>query len=459
MTALDPFNGAIYPAVTATAAELDAPRPLQIVTTHRNTDFDALASVMAATLIYPDAVAVLPRHLNPNVRAFLSIHKDLFEYCTVKDLDLNRVGRLVVVDTNRWERLEGLGPLKRRQDLDIILWDHHGKDGNIHTPEAYQAETGAAITLLVQELRARRKLITPIQATLFLIGLHEDTGHLTFPSTRPEDAYAAAWLLERRADLNVLGSFLRPAYGEKQKNVLFEMVKNARRTRVAGYTMSFSRQQVDGHVDGLAVVVRMYRELINVEAAFGIFTSPGSDRCMVIGRSQVDGVNIGRLMQALGGGGHPGAGSAVLNRVNPEAVEEMIIDLIRGNQQASVQVRDLMSFPVHTVAANRPMSEVAMILREKGCTGLPVVENENLVGVISRRDFRKLRRESQMQAPVKAFMSTQIKTIVPEASPMEAARLMVKHDVGRLPVVENGQLIGIVTRSDAMLYFYDMLPD
>jgi len=50
---------------------------MQIVTTHKNTDFDALASVIAATLIYPGTVPILPRSLNPNVKAFLSIHKDL----------------------------------------------------------------------------------------------------------------------------------------------------------------------------------------------------------------------------------------------------------------------------------------------------------------------------------------------------------------------------------------------
>ena len=44
-------------------------------------------------------------------------------------------------------------------------------------------------------------------------------------------------------------------------------------------------------------------------------------------------------------------------------------------------------------------------------------------------------------------------------SPMQAARMMVKHDIGRLPVLENDRIIGIVSRSDAMLYFYDLLPD
>jgi len=36
---------------------------------------------------------------------------------------------------------------------------------------------------------------------------------------------------------------------------------------------------------------------------------------------------------------------------------------------------------------------------------------------------------------------------------------MVKHDIGRLPVIENGKIIGVMTRSDAMLYFYDLVPD
>jgi CBS domain-containing protein len=105
------------------------------------------------------------------------------------------------------------------------------------------------------------------------------------------------------------------------------------------------------------------------------------------------------------------------------------------------------------------MQVAASLFRKKGCTGVPVVENGKLVGIISRRDFQKVRKESQLAAPVKAYMSKDIKTISPGKNPMQATRLMVKHDIGRLPVVENGKIIGIVTRSDAMRYFYDLLPD
>jgi CBS domain-containing protein len=105
------------------------------------------------------------------------------------------------------------------------------------------------------------------------------------------------------------------------------------------------------------------------------------------------------------------------------------------------------------------MAEVAQMLRQRGCTGLPVVDAGVLVGIISRRDFKKIRKEDQLRAPVKAFMSTRVISIKPGNSPIQAAQLMVRHDIGRLPVVEDRRIIGIITRSDAMMYFYDLLPD
>jgi tRNA nucleotidyltransferase (CCA-adding enzyme) len=164
-------------------------------------------------------------------------------------------------------------------------------------------------------------------------------------------------------------------------------------------------------------------------------------------------------MRRMGGGGHPAAGSAVLKSVNPDAAEDMVRALIEGNQQTSVQLSDLMSFPVVTVPPNTRMKKVASMLREKGCTGFPVVEEGKLVGMISRRDFKRVKKVSQMKAPVRVFMKTDVKTIAPGKSPTEAARLMVKYDIGRLPVVDDGKSIGILTRSDTMLYFYDLLPD
>lgn len=432
-----------------------------LITTHKNTDFDALASSVCAGLLYPESRVVLPGTVNPNVRSFLSIHKDFFPVLTPREVKPDEVDQLIVVDVNQWNRLDRMKPLKKRhkeKKLVVHLWDHHMNEGDILADWGCQEAMGANITLMIRSIKEKQLTLSPIQATLFLAGLYEDTGHMMFPSTTPEDAMACAYLLENHADLSILSTFLRPHYGEKQKNVLFEMLKNPDRRMINGYTVSINRVQINGHVGNLSVVVHMFREILNVDAAFGIFADKEGEKAVVIGRSNLEEINIGSLMRGLGGGGHPGAGSAMIRSVNPDTVEEMLVDLIRGNQQASVQISDLMSFPVVTVSADATMAEVDGILKKKGCTGLPVIENNQIVGMISRRDFAKIRKNSQLKAPVKAFMSRDVVTIEPGKSPMQAARMMVRHDVGRLPVVENDKIIGIVARSDVMVYFYDLLP-
>ena len=142
---------------------------MEIITTHKNTDFDALASVIAATILFPDAVPVLPKSLNPNVKAFLSIHKDLFEIQTPGQIDYSKVKKLIVVDTSRWSRLEKMKQLQRRDDLEIIIWDHHPDPGDMNASWKCHEQIGANITLMFRDLKPRDLALSPIQATLFLM--------------------------------------------------------------------------------------------------------------------------------------------------------------------------------------------------------------------------------------------------------------------------------------------------
>jgi len=431
---------------------------LQIITTHKNVDFDALASVFAASFLYPRATPVLPKSLNPNVRGFLSIHKELLETKRMEEIDLSAVTGLVVVDTNRWDRLDGGDELRQRNGLTIDLWDHHGTDGNIAADLSCCEAVGANVSLFVRKLAGRSLPLSPIQATLFLAGIYEDTGNLTFPATSPTDAKAVSYLLEQDADLDLIGSFLRPVYGPRQKDVLFAMLQTAERQKASGHTISINAIEVTGHTPGLALVVNMYQDIMNVEAAFGIFVNPARKRSMVIGRSAGEELNIGAIMRSMGGGGHRNAGSAQVKDADANTIGEWIVETIRSGTSAAVQISDLMSFPVSTISPEITMKAAALRLRETGYTGLPVVDGDRLVGVLSRRDFRRIKKPGHIDAPVKSFMSRSIYHVTPLTPVGNAARLMVKNDIGRLPVTDDGQLVGIITRSDIMEYYYDMLP-
>jgi tRNA nucleotidyltransferase (CCA-adding enzyme) len=434
---------------------------MRIVTTHKNTDFDALASVVAATLLYPDAIPALPKPINSNVKEFLSLHKDLLNISSWKEINYHKATGLIVVDASSWERLSAPEEIQNRIDLDIILFDHHIQDGDIPTRWSCREAVGANITLMLRKLKEKNVKLTPVQSTLFLTGLYEDTGNLSFSGTTAEDAHTAGYLLEHQADLNLSNYLLRPAYGQKQKNILFEMLKTAKRDKKNGFHVGFSKVVIKGFVENLAVVVHMFREILNVDVAFGLFAHKNHDTCIVIGRSNNKQINVGAIMRSMGGGGHPGAGSALIKAKSMDAIEENILMLLNDKPKSSILVSDLMSFPVMSIRDDATMGEAANLLREKGCTGVPVVDQTGkLVGVLSRRDFqRKVRKDSQLRAPVKAYMSTNVISIQPGESPNDASGLMIKHDIGRLPVVDNGHIIGILTRSDVMRYWYDPMPE
>ena len=432
-------------------------KTLHVATTHKGTDFDALASAVAARLLFPDAVVALPSNVNQNVNAFLTLHRDLFDAYHTAEIDLEAVDKLTVVDTNQWNRLERLDALKDKQILDIRLFDHHGKHGDIRATGGCQEPMGANITLMLRYIKSGRIPITPILASLFLLGLYEDTGNLTFPATRAEDARATAYLLENGADLKVIDAFLIPTYGRKQKDILFRMLSRAQRMTINGYTVSIGRVEVSGYTENLAFVVQIYRQILNTDAAFGIFALE-KKRCLVIGRSRAEEIDIAGIMRNMGGGGHPAAGSALLKSVDPDAVESWVREMIGDHHQSATRIGDLMSVPVWTLSQNMSMEEAGRLLREKGYKGAPVMDAGRLIGMLSKRDFQKIRRPSQLKSPVRAYMSPHVVTIGPKKGVGQGANLMIKNNIGRLPVTEGGKMIGIFSRSDAVANFYGLCP-
>lgn len=431
-----------------------------IATTHKHTDFDGLASVIAATIIYPGCVGVVPKAVNRNVGQFLSTHKTAFNIILPNEISHEEVSKLIVVDTNQWHRLDRMEKFRDSDSLEIDLWDHHMMgEGNIRATWSCREHIGATVTLLIREMIKRQIHLSPLVSTTLLIGLYEDTGHLTFPSTTAEDAKAAAYLLDNKADLNVAGFFLNPPYEETQKEILFEMMKETEKVTINSYSIGFNTIYLDKKVPSLAAVVNMYRKIINVDAIFVTFIT--ESRYTVIGRSGVENIDIGAIMSHLGGGGHGGAGSATIKggRMSPAEVREKIVALLTVEKSGSVRISDIMSFPVITISPDSPMHEVRAIMASENIRGVMVTEDDQIQGIIVLWDLKKVKKERQWNSPVKAFMTRDITIISPTTSPAKAAQKMIEKDIGHLPVVQNGKMIGIVTRTDILTYFYDLLPD
>jgi CBS domain-containing protein len=122
------------------------------------------------------------------------------------------------------------------------------------------------------------------------------------------------------------------------------------------------------------------------------------------------------------------------------------------------QVSEIMTSEVVTTRPDDPLTKIWDLMVEKDFTGLPVVRDGKLLGMITRFDMLKgparISKESEkgpadsMQMTVEKFMSTPLYSVRPEDSVRTAVEMMLKHNVGRMSVVDGGTLVGIVDRND-----------
>lgn len=113
-------------------------------------------------------------------------------------------------------------------------------------------------------------------------------------------------------------------------------------------------------------------------------------------------------------------------------------------------VRDVMSTNVEYCTPLDNAFEVATKMKDLNVGAIPIIENGQLLGMITDRDLvvRGIAEKRSGSNSVTNLMSEQLETISPAASVEEAARIMAEKQIRRLPVVENGQLVGILSLGD-----------
>lgn len=431
---------------------------MEIIATHDSADFDALASLFAAQKLYPGARCVLTVNVNPEVRGFLALHKDRFVTTPVREIDLAEVRRFVVVDVRRESRLGAYAALVERANrkdpsLEVHVYDHHAAaEDDLPASVEVVERTGSATTLLVERIAAREIEVDPVEATLFALGIHVDTGSLSYAGSTSRDARALAWLLDRGVRLAVLNRFLHAPLLVRHRDLLRDLLGRAETIRVAGDDVALCDASFAHAQDGLDIVASEIAALEGHRALF-VWTALRKGRVHVVGRSREGGIDVGRVLSRLGGGGHATAASALVSGQTPEQVRQSLLASLEAEPSRVLRVRDVMTSPAHVVPSSTPLGALADSLAAWHFTGVPIVDEGELVGIVSATDLAHLPTVS-LRHPVSSRMRREVKTIGPDEPLESALALMTAADVGRLPVLREGRVIGIVTRSDVRRALY-----
>ena len=430
-----------------------------IIATHDMADFDAIASSFAAQRLHPHARVLTRRLYGTSERAFLALHKDRFVGTPFERVDQDAVHGWVIVDVRRRSRLADFARLLQRVDagdpaLEVHVWDHHASStDDVRGHVEHVEPVGAATTLLLEQIRARELTVDPVEATLFALGIHADTGSLTYATTTPRDAEALAWLMSCGAKVSMLDRYLRPALDRAHRAVLVQLLDGMQEHQVCGVDVAISTVSMRKPTGGLSVVTSQACAVAQAEAFFGLFVL-GERGVQVVGRSNRSVLDVGAIMRDLGGGGHAEAGSAMMRKCSVEDARERLMVALMAHPPRPRTVRELMSSPVHAVRHDQSLAEIGANLEAWRHTGAPVVRDGKLVGVLSRRDIDRAFASGDEQLPAAGWMTSPARTIGPEASLDEALALMTRHDVGRLPVVDDDGLVGIVSRTDILAVLY-----
>jgi tRNA nucleotidyltransferase (CCA-adding enzyme) len=422
---------------------------MRIVIGHANPDFDAYASTVAGSKLFPGAKGVFLGSQNANVRAFHNLHEEFLDFTDYRELDEREIDAVVMVDTRDPDRLPDFADVVRRDDVEVIVYDHHPRQrGDIETAEDRSLDVGATTTILVREIRDRGIGITPLEASVMLMGIHEDTGSLTFPNATALDADAAAWLMEKGADLEVLSQYLSHTLDAAQTNLLEQLTSSLERWDINGETVAVGVAEAAEYVDSAGVLTHYVVEDLGFRVAFAVVRMPG--RVQVVARSRLAQVDVGAVMARFGGGGHPQAASARFGAVSTQEVLSQLRAALEAEVAPPLRAADVMTTPVRHATPSWTMRRAGQLMATWGHGGLPVLKRGKLVGLVTRKDVDKATRHGLDHAPVTGFMNRDMIVVPPSTVLSELERLLGTRGVGRLPVVEDGELLGIVTRKDVL---------
>ena len=432
---------------------------MDIILCHQTVDFDALGSAIGLSRLKSGAKIVLTGGAHPTVKNFLALYRDEFTFAEMRSINIDAISTIYIVDTQTSDRLGAAADWLNLPNIqNIEIYDHHvDLKSDIAVTKIHTEAVGAITSYIAELLQENNITLTASEATAMALGVHVDTGSLTFDQTTPRDAKAIAWLMEQGANISIVSEYVEPGLSLQLQDLLKEALNKLQKTTIQGYTVASVLLKTDKFVNGLAGLTSRLIELTESDVLLlgHKYKKSNGEKLGVIGRSRLSEINLNQLFQPFGGG-HAQAASMSIQTDNAEQLFDKLVTQLEAQIPHPPTARDLMSSPVRTIRPDTSIEQAQKILFRYGHSGVSVVnENDTLVGIISRRDIDLALHHGFHHAPVKGYMSRNLKTITPDTTLLEIQSLMVTYDVGRLPVIEAEELVGIVTRTDVLRQLQD----
>ncbi len=410
-----------------------------------------MAAMVAAHKLYPEAQMVFSGSMEKPLQEYLKALSPPFHFSRVKDVDLDQVTRLVVVDTQDPERIGVFKNLLDKEGVEVIVYDHHLDVAHpLKADRSVVEKRGASATLLCEELAERGIDLSPEECTLMVLGIYQDTHSLISTSTTPEDFHAVGRLVGMGADLHTVARFVEARLNEEQLGVMNELIRNLEILNFNGVDVALCTASMDHYVGDLAVVVYRLMELENLNAAFALIRL--ESRVYMIGRGRKEEINVAHILREFGGGGHANAAAASTRDLTLVQAREKLIAVLNDKVEPLNRIQEVMHTPVISVKAGDTLEQTEKKMTRFNLNTLPVLSGKKPVGIITRQTVEKALHHKMAREKTEEVMVHEFTVTTPEAYFKTIIPTIIENRQKVVPVVnpQNGHMVGIVSRGDLL---------
>ncbi|MCR4666661.1 MAG: CBS domain-containing protein [Desulfovibrio sp.] len=427
-----------------------------LITCHTNADFDAFAAMLAVRHLYTSPLLLFPGTQETRLRNVLEgLDKTKYGFIEQGMIREEEITRLVIVDTRKPNRVPHVEGLLGRDGITVEIFDHHPKtSGDIGGAEIHECAAGAVTSFLVLMLREKGVRLEADEATLLALGIYEDTGGFTYSSTTAMDFTAAAWLSEQGMDIERIAELETQQLNQSQVQLLNDLIENSHIYRVNNQDVVIADIVIEESYD-CAFLAYQLMEMGKHQVVFVLCQMGG--RIQVIARSKSDDINVGAICQLLGGGGHSYAASASIRNVTMPAVREIILRELQL-QNDTKTVRAYMSTPPIGIQTTTLIREADEMMFHFGLKSVPVFMpgTRCLAGVFDVQTASRAMNHQLRDVAVEEYMQHRVQTVTPDTLMSDVATIIINNNQRMVPVIEGGEVVGIMTRTDLVNIFAEI---
>jgi len=309
------------------------------IMTHRNPDFDGMGSAIALQQII--------NKFNKNsyiIKNSKDTDKSLskaYKYLIDKDIKHNFINKteaidkidenslLIILDTQKQQLVEQ--PLLLEKTDNIVVLDHHikSKDSIKGIISYVNSTLSSTVEFIAHYMRYLNFNIDPLVSTFLLIGLEIDTNNFTQKTT--DKTYETAAFLARQGADNVIKQEIlqeeKENYIRKQKIIEKSTMINE------NMTLCIANEEILTNQD-LAIIALKLLQFEDVEASFVI--GKLKDNKIGISARSISKVNVEKIMNQLGGGGHLNEAATQIENSSLEEVKQKLLEVIGGNNESNI---------------------------------------------------------------------------------------------------------------------------